>query len=463
MFRCLVFALLAGSSALSQGIPASSAAPARAALAHRIAAYARPYVESNNFTGVILVERGGRVLFEKGYGMANYELNVPNTPKARFHIASASKTFTSAAILLLEERGQLSSSDPVAKYIPDYPDGDKLRIEHLLKHTSGIPNLGNLPEWEREERFPHTPEELVAMFKDKPLEFEPGSKYRYSNSNYNLLALILEKVSGQSYGDFLQANIFGPLGLHSTVHDGDMTRLILDRASGTEPEGVHGVRFPRYVDWSGRTGNGSLVTTASDLDHFLRALLGGRLLQAESLAKIVAPAPGFAYGWVRNERFGRKQINTGGRSPGFNASVEHYLDDDTTVIVLSNSYSPVAQDEAFLQGLHSVIFGKKATPPALTPVPPKPGELAEFASRYQMPHNYFAPDMTLRLVDRGDHLDLVWADGGTNAVYPVGPNRFLDRNYWARLSFTRDGSGHVTGFTYRIGQEYMARRLTTEP
>ena len=137
-----------------------------------------------------------------------------------------------------------------------------------------------------------------------------------------------------------------------------MTRLIPDRATGTEPDGVRGVRFPRYIDWSGRTGSGSLVTTAGDLARFVEALFGGRLLGSASLAKILAPADGFAYGWSRDERFGRKLLRSGGRSPGFNASVERYLDDGTTVVVLTNSYSPVGQDSVFLDGLESAVFGQ---------------------------------------------------------------------------------------------------------
>lgn len=417
-----------------------------------------PYVAGNNFSGVILVARRGRILLEKGYGLANPELGIPNTPRSRFHIASVTKAFTAAAILLLQDRGRLSAADPLAKYLPDYPNGGKIRLHHLLTHSSGIPSLGG-PEWDREERLPHSTEQLVRLFKDKPLDFEPGSQTRYSNSNYNLLALILEKVSGRGYADFLQGSIFGPLGLGATLHDGDMTRLIPGRATGTEPDGVRGVRFPRYIDWSGRTGSGSLVTSAGDLERFIAALFGGRLLRSPSVAEILVPAEGFAYGWARDERFGRRQMRAGGRSPGFNASVEHYLDDGTDVIVLTNSYSPVGQDPVFLEALHSAVFGRTWTPPAIAPVAVAPGSLAELAGRYRMPHDYFEPDAALALTDRGDHLEARWSDGAVNTIYPVGPNRFLDRNYWAGVSFTRDPEGRVEGFSYGLLQGFIAKRV----
>jgi CubicO group peptidase (beta-lactamase class C family) len=409
---------------------------------------------------VILVRQNGQVQFHKAYGRANYELGVPNTPESRFHIASVTKAFTAAAILLLEERGRLSTADSVARHLPGYPNGDKLRIEHLLKHTSGIPNTSSLPGWEREERLSHSTEELVGLFKDRPLEFEPGSEVRYSNSNYNLLALILEKVSGQSYGTFLYHNISAPLGLRSTLDGSDVTQLIPNRATGTEPDGVRDVRLPRFIDWSGRKGSGSLVTTAGDLDRFVSALFDGKLLKPATVAKILAQAEGFAYGWARDERFGRKQVRSGGRSPGFNASVERYLDDGTTVIVLTNSYSPVGQDPAFLEGVHSAVLGKTVAPPTLTPVKVKPGSLAELAGRYQMPRDYFVPDATLTLADNGDHLEAQWSNGARNTVYPVAANRFLDRNFWAEVSFSRDSAGAVDGFTYSLAsQRFVAKRV----
>ncbi len=439
--------------------PAPTQDSSSRALEQRIDRFVRPYAASNNFTGVILVRRRGRVQLNKGYGMANYELGVPNAPWTRFHVASVTKAFTAAAILLLVDRGKLSLDDSVSRHLPGYPNGDRIRIQHLLEHTAGIPNLGSGPDWARLERVPHTTEELVALFKDLPLDFEPGSQMRYSNSNYNLLTLILEKVSGQSYETFLRENIFIPLGLRSTGDGSDMARLIPNRATGVEPAGIREVGLPRYIDWSSRKGSGSLVTTALELDRFVDALFGGKLLQPDTRPKILAPAEGFAYGWARGERFGRKLMRGSGRSPGYNASVQRYLDDGTTVIVLSNSYSPVAQDSVFLTGIHAAVFGTAPVPPALLPVAVKQGSLTELAGQYQMPEDYFVPSATLELVDRGKHLEAVWSNGARNTIYPVGPGRFLDRNFWADVSFSRDSAGAVSGFTYVVGgQRFVAVR-----
>jgi CubicO group peptidase (beta-lactamase class C family) len=450
-------AFLGALTACAHGAP-STPTTSGLALEARVDSFVRPYVASGNFTGVILVARAGRTMLEKGCGLADVELGVHNSPRSRFHVASVTKAFTAAAILWLEDRGRLKTADAVSVYLPDYPNGGRIHLDHLLRHTAGVPNLDG-PDWDREERLPHSTAELVGLFKDKPLDFEPGSKSSYSNSNYNLLALIIEKVSGRPYGEFMRDSLFIPLGLTATLHDGDMTRLIPDRATGTEPDGIRGVRFPRYIDWSGRTGSGSLVTTAGDLERFIQALFGGRLLKPESVAKILAPAEGFAYGWARDERSGRKEMRSGGRSPGFNASVEHYLDDGTDVIVLTNSYSPVGQDSDFLNGLDSVVYGHAVTPPQITPVPASPGSLAPLAGRYRMPHDYFVPDATIDLTDRGDYLEARWSDGAVNTIYPTGPGRFLDRNYWATVTFTTDTTGKVTGFDYGLLQGFAATRI----
>jgi CubicO group peptidase (beta-lactamase class C family) len=426
-------------------------------LAKQIEAYLRPFVETKNFSGVVFVSRGDQILFQKGYGLANPDFEVPNTPQTRFHIASISKAFTAAAILLLEERGKLNTSDPVSKFLPDYPKGEKIRLEHLLTHRSGIPNVGSFPELDADNYAPYTAESIVAMFKDKPLDFEPGTRTRYTNSDYNLLALILETVSGQSFGEFLQAAIFTPLNLRSTLHDGDATRVIKNLASGTQPDGLLGVAHLPYQKWSTKTGSGSLVSTASDLCTFSRALYGGEFLQTNSVAKIMAADGVFPYGWTDRERFGRKAKGVGGRSPGFITNLEYFLDDGTCVAILTNSYSSVGQ--VIAADMSAIALGQSATPPRIAYVRPRPGQLAAFAGRFQMPENYFIPNAALTIQDRGDYLEASWSIGLRTTIYPTGGDDFVDRTNWAMVHFTRDTQGQVTGFTYKLLQDFSARRL----
>ena len=256
------------------------------------------------------------MLLSKGYGMANFELNVPNTPQTKFHLGSVSKTFTAAAIMILQERGKLNVHDPLSKYIPDYPNGDRITLHHLLTNTSGIPNVNNFPEYATQSKFPHTPSDLIPMFKQKPLDFEPGTRgYTESNSNYNLLAYIIEKLSGQTYGEFLKQNIFGPLGLRDTNHDGDASVLIANKASGYVPVGATSVENAPYLDWSIKTGNGSIYSTVEDLLSWDRALYAEKILKKSSLQQMFTEQ----YGWFYGKRLNRTVVRMNGRSPGFNS------------------------------------------------------------------------------------------------------------------------------------------------
>lgn len=441
------------------GFPVVSHATLRSApdakLSAKIDAYIRPFVDGNNFPGAILVARGDDILFSKGYGMANYELEVANTPRTRFHLASLTKMFTAAAVLLLEEQGKLSTSDAVAKFLPDYPNGDKISLEQLLTHTAGLPNVNF---GKGEDCIHYTAEQLVGKFRDQPLDFEPGSSTRYSNSNYNLLAYIIETVSGQSYGDFLRANIFDRLEMKSTLNDGDASILIEDRASGTVPSGLYGMKNARCLEWSSKTGSGSLVSTTEDLARFVRAEFGGTLLRPESLAKVMQERPGFPYGWSHDENFGRKLMAVGGRSPGFVTAVRYFLEDDTTIIVLTNSYSSMAQDPV-IGDIAAIVYGQPTQSGPVAPQKPQPGQFAGVDGRYQMPSNYYAPDAVVTLQDRGDYIEARWERGDVNIIYPVSADECLDRMYWARVHFLRDAAGKVTGFTYRIVQDFNARRL----
>src|SRR5438309_3115358 len=172
------------------------------------------YVSQKQFMGAVLVARGGEVLLSKGYGSANLEWEIPDSPSTKFRLGSVTKQFTAASILLLEERGKLKVDDPVKKYLPGAPAAwDKVTVFHLLTHTSGIPSFTGFPDYESTEAIPSPAEKTVARFREKPLDFQPGEKWSYSNSGYVLLGYLTEKISGESYEKFVQQNIFTPLGM----------------------------------------------------------------------------------------------------------------------------------------------------------------------------------------------------------------------------------------------------------
>ena len=163
------------------------------------------WVDNHQFMGAVLVARGDKILFKKAYGSANLEWNIPNTTTTRFRIASVTKQFTAAAILLLEERGKLKLEDPIKKYYPEAPAAwDKIALLNLLQHTSGIANYTEEPDMGSWMTQPNTPAGLVKRVRDKPLQFEPGAEMRYSNTGYVLLGIAIEKASGMSYAAFLK-------------------------------------------------------------------------------------------------------------------------------------------------------------------------------------------------------------------------------------------------------------------
>ncbi len=449
---CLLFFILVSEPPTGEAHGSSSDKLKRA-----VENYLRPFEETNNFTGVICVTRRDLVEFQGAYGMADYQLGIPNSPDTRFHIASISKAFTAAAILLLEEKGALSVSDPLSRFIPDYPNGNRIHIKDLLRHCSGIPNVNQLPEYDRKSRLPHTVEQIVAMFKNKPLKFEPGSQYRYSNSDYNLLALIIEKASGMSYAQFLKKSIYSPLELSSVEHDEGTRKITDDCAVGTEPQGLRDVKLASPLDWSIKTGNGSLVATAADLCRFANALFTGKLLKPSSLAKIFEPGPSFPYGWSSEDRFSRKLMRAEGRSPGFVASLEYFPMDSISIAILTNSYSSVAQ--VIAPDISAIVFGQGVAAPPVAYITPREEELSAFTGKFKMPNDYYLPGATLTLRDSVRYLEAAWNDGSITIIYPAGGDNFVDRTYWAQVHFVRNPNGAISGFMYNLLKEFVANKI----
>jgi CubicO group peptidase (beta-lactamase class C family) len=431
-------------------------------LATRIRAYLAPFAESGNLSGVVLVARHGRVLMRESYGMANYELSIPNSPRTRFHIASVSKAFTAAAILQLQEKGSLSVSDRVSRFVPDFPRGADITLDNLLTHTSGIPDINDLPDYDTFSRNPHTLTEIIAKFANLPLEFEPGTKYSYSNSNYNLLAFILEKVTRQAYSEVLHRGILQAAGMTNSGHDGDAAKPIPFAAAGYAPAGVKGYDKAVYVDWSNKTGNGSLFSTVDDLWRFDRALKAEALLKSSTRRTYFVEGVGNRYGWYIGRRLGHRVMSGKGRSPGFAAELDRYPDDDLTVILLSNSYSSVTQDP-IAEAIAGIVFGQRATVPNMRAAVVPQSILLSYEDHYQFGPDFFAPDEKFRLIAQPSYVLLQLANESQPLV-PLSPTEFLERKFFGHIVAEKDDQGKVIGLIVRYGtQDFHARRLDAEP
>jgi CubicO group peptidase (beta-lactamase class C family) len=424
----------------------------------RVDAYIKPYLDLGGFSGSILIAKRGQVSLAKGYGMANYELNVPNKTNTKFHLGSVSKTFTAAAIMILQEHGKLSVRDPLLKFIPDYPNGDRILIHHLLTNTSGIPNVNNFPEYANQAKFHHTPADLIEMFKNKPLDFDPGSRgYVESNSNYNLLAFIIEKLSGQTYGEFLKQNIFDPLGMNDTGHDGNPDALITNRASGYVPTGVTEVENVPYMDWSIKTGNGSIYSTVEDLYRWDRALYTERILKKASLEQMFKEQ----YGWFNSELLNRKSVGISGRSPGFSADFRRFINDDACVIVLGNNYVPTAG--IISVDLARIVFGEKYEAPHLIKPPAIDAKVEDkYVGRYQFGQDFFGPGAIYTVERKGDQLRM-HSSGDDTTLVPQSDTEFFHRTYWSMIIFVKDANGNVNQLLWRYGgRDYRAVRVSNQ-
>jgi CubicO group peptidase (beta-lactamase class C family) len=339
---------------------------ATAALAEDVAPKLDEYMSAltgaGRFSGSVLVARDGRALLAKGYGLANAEWDIPNSPGTKFRLGSLTKQFTALAILQLEEKGKLKVEDPVCKYVAECPPAwGKITIHHLLTHTSGIPSFTSFPDYAPTMNQRSPVSKTVERFKGKPLEFEPGEKFAYSNSGYVLLGYILEKVSEQEYGEYLEQNVFGPLKMRNSGYDS--AAAILKQRAGGYMRRAGKLANALYIDMTVPHAAGALYSTVEDLLLWDQALYTEKLVSKKSLDKIFTPFKSdYAYGWFVAKKLNRKYIGHAGGINGFSTMIERYPDDKVTVIVLSNvegsAVGPAARD------LAAIVFGEKYEMPA---------------------------------------------------------------------------------------------------
>lgn len=294
------------------------------------------------------VVKDGHLVLARGYGFADLENGVPATAETVYRLGSITKQFTAMAIMQLVEEGKLSVDDELTKFLPDYPTGGrKITVRHLLNHTSGIKDYTRTRDFNLAEKQHYSHDEMLALFKDEPFDFEPGAKWGYSNSGYYLLGMIIEKTSGKKFEQFLQERIFKPLGMSSTRY-GHSPTLIRHRATG-------------YKYFFGQLTNdapismdrpfaaGGLVSTVLDLIKWHQALEEGALVSSASYEAMYRPAEltggvtrPYGFGWQLGELAGHRVIRHGGGINGFSTMIARYPDERLAVIVLSNTAGPFA-------------------------------------------------------------------------------------------------------------------------
>ena len=332
LFTLFIVALVTVTNAFSQQ-------PAR-----KIDALMKQYNDYGQFNGTVLVAEKGKIIYEKGFGLANMEWAVPNQPDTKFRIGSLTKQFTAAIVLQLVEEGKIKLDGKITDYLTDYrkDTGDKVTIHQLLNHTSGIPSYTNRPGFFAEfSRDPYNVTDFVKKFASGDLEYEPGSKYSYNNSGYSLLGAIIEKVTGKSYETVLTERIFKPLGMTNSGYD-NHAPLIQKRASGYEKRPSGYVNAP-YLDMSLPYAAGSIYSTVDDLFKWDQALYQDKVISAENKKLMFTPGLGnYGYGIrITDQPIGKtdqktKVIQHGGGISGFNSLLTRLVDKQQTIILLDN-------------------------------------------------------------------------------------------------------------------------------
>ncbi len=326
-------------------LPAWAVPDEPADLAATIDAIARQEIEEDGGVGMTIgVARGDDILHLEGYGLANVELSVPASAESVYRIGSITKMFTAAGILLLVEDGTLTLDDPLTRWIPDYPadPGDHITVRHLLTHTSGLVNLTDLPDHRAIMRDDLTHEEVLKRFSGRPSLFAPGEQFRYGNSGYYLLGMIIENASERDYETFLRERLLDPLELESTTYDRHL-KIIPNRAAGYGRWGGNLVNAP-FVSMKTPFAAGALASTAEDLIRWSRALATAKLLKPESFKAMTTPGrlndgttTPYGFGCFVGTLDGHPHVHHGGSIPGFVAELAYFPDQDLTVVVLTNA------------------------------------------------------------------------------------------------------------------------------
>ena len=304
----------------------------------------------DRFSGVVLIAKDGKAFFQKAWGYADRDKKVPNNLDTRFRLGSMNKMFTSVAIAQLVQQRKLKYTDTVAQILPDYPDKDiasRITVHQLLTHTSGLGDFFG-DEFEKKKDSLHGLKDYLALFAGKPLLFEPGKEFRYSNAGMIVAGLIVEKLSGQSYYDYVREHIYKPAGMSSS-----------DTFDKTKPQPNQSVGYMHGPDgrWTSNLESLPLMgssagggdSTAPDLLRFDQALRSHKLVNSELTTTItsgkVAPDADrkYAYGFEESQVDGKRVVGHGGGAPGMNANLDMYWDSGYTVIVLTNLDPPIAQ------------------------------------------------------------------------------------------------------------------------
>lgn len=406
-----------------------------------------------------IVVKDGKTLLRKGYGLADLELGVPIEPDMIFRIGSVTKQFTATAILRLVEQGKLAIDDPIAKYLPEYPtQGKTITIEHLLTHTSGIRSYTGMSAWRPPMIKELSVAEMIDVFKGEPLDFAPGERWLYNNSGYFLLGAIIEKITGQTYEQFVEREIFAPLGMTHSFY-GSHARVIPRRVPGYEKRNGQYVNAA-YLSMTQPYAAGSLLSSVDDLALWDAALSAGKALQPASMTRMFTSyvlssgkPTGYGYGWAIEAYDGHPVTTHGGGINGFVCQVVRIADAHLYVAVLSNNASDDGNPSDLAKRAAAIALGNPVTDP--TAIALDAGALDGYVGTYR-------GDGPARRVVARDGTRLFMSGAGPRVeILPASSTEFFVKNALTRIRFEKDPSGRVV--TMSVGGWGAKETFTKAP
>lgn len=395
----------------------------------------------------VLIAKDDKVIYRKAFGMANLELNVSMKPEHVLELASITKQFTGVAILMLMEEGKLSLQDPLSKYIAEYPKGNEITIHHLIIHTSGIKSYTDIPSFMELARTDMTPIEIINKFKELPMDFDPGERYAYNNSAYILLGYIIEQVSGMSYEDYIQKNIFDKLGMKNSYY-GSRSKIIPNRASGYQPSG-ESYKNADYLSMTIPYAAGSLMSTVDDMFLWNKAIHHNTLISEKSKQLAFTNYTlnngkqiNYGYGWGINELAGVATIEHTGGIFGFTTSGIYVPEKNIYAIVLTND-----------NGKGPETFNLKATAIVLgNPLVEKPAIALTEAQLQQWTGAYQFEDVVRYITYKEGALYSTREGGQPFRLIPLSENNFQFEGSFTTYDFSLKNGKKEVLFADRINK-----------
>jgi CubicO group peptidase (beta-lactamase class C family) len=440
--------------------PAAPAPLDPPALQAKVEEYMKAQVQTNGFSGTILLASKGTPVVSKGYGFANIEWQLPNTPQTKFRIGSLTKQFTSMVVMQLREQGKLKLEDSLCQFVAPCPEAWKpVTIHHLLTHTSGIPSYTGLAEWRKVNMVPKTVDEMVGFFRDLPLQWTPGEKFAYNNSGYFLLGIVIEKVAGKKYEEVVREQIFKPLGMENSGYDWSAT-IIPQRAAGYSGR-APAIRNAAALDMQQPYAAGSLYSTTEDLLKWDQALYTEKLLPAAAKEIMWTPfKENYAYGWgiqtASAANFGHRRISHTGGINGFSSIIIRQPDANVTAIVLTNNDSLPGGAGTVARDLLALYYGQPYKIPApRTVAKVDPAIYDQYVGKYEL-----TPTFIMTVTREGSSLMTQPTGQARIEIFPESETTFFPKVVEATITFEKDASGKVVALILdQGGKKQRGKRI----